>query len=69
MMSEQISESPNKGQAHGARRRQQLRTLLLNAADTARQTRQTPLFSAQVPAQPVGLRIRDRIARLLNGSD
>jgi hypothetical protein len=48
-------------------RRHQLRTLLLNAADTARQTRRVTNLAARA-ARPVGRAIRDRVSMLLSAA-
>ena len=48
-------------------RRQELRALLLSAADTARQTRRVRVMAARV-GRPVGRAIRDRISMLLSAA-
>jgi hypothetical protein len=68
-MSDHISERTNDGRTQGTEsRRRQLRTLLLNAAGDARQTRQTPIFTAAV-VRPVRRTIRERIASLLSAAE
>lgn len=68
-MSDHSSERTNDGRIQGTdSRRRQLRTLLLNAAGDARQTRQTPIFTAAV-VQPTRRTIRERIARLLSAAE
>jgi len=48
-------------------RRRQLRTLLLSAADAARQTRRVQAVAARV-TRPVGRAIRDRVSMLLSAA-
>lgn len=68
-MSEHISDrnADNHGQGAESRRRQ-LRALLLNSADDARQIRQTPIFTAEV-VRPTRRTIRERIAMLLSAAE
>jgi hypothetical protein len=68
-MSDHMSERTNDGRAQGNEsRRRQLRTMLLNAAGDARQTRQTPIFTTTI-VQPVRRTIRERIAMLLSAAE
>lgn len=68
-MSDHTAERTNDGHAQGNEsRRRQLRNLLLNAAGDARQTRQTPIFTAAV-VRPVRRTIRERIAMLLSAAE
>ena len=48
-------------------RRRQLRTLLLTAADTARQTRRIRHIAARV-GRPVGRAVRERVSMLLSAA-
>lgn len=48
-------------------RRRQLRDLLLNSADTARQMRRVRLIAARV-SRPVGRAVRDRVSMLLSAA-
>jgi hypothetical protein len=68
-MSDRSSERTNEGRTQGNdSRRRQLRALLLNAAGDARQTRQTPIFTATI-VRPVRRTIRERIAMLLSAAE
>lgn len=69
-MSDQGSERTNDSNAQGTdSRRRQLRSLLLNAAGDARQTRQTPIFTAAAVVRPARRTIRERIAMLLSAAE
>jgi len=48
-------------------RRRQLRTLLLSAADTARQVRRLAM-DGQAAVRPMGRAVRDRISMLLSAA-
>jgi len=48
-------------------RRRQLRTLLLSAADTARQVRRLAM-DGQAAVRPIGRAVRDRISMLLSAA-
>ena len=66
-MSDRISEQTSDVRTQGSdNRRRQLRTLLLAAAGEARQTRQTPIFTAAI-AHPVRT-TRDRVTMLLSAA-
>ena len=68
-MSDHISERTNDGHPQGNEsRRRQLRAMLLSAAGDARQTRQTPIFTATI-VRPVRRTIRERIAMLLSAAE
>jgi hypothetical protein len=67
-MSDRNLEDTNEVQTQGSdNRRHQLRTLLVNAAGEARQTRQTPIFTAMVVA-PVARTTRERVTKLLSAA-
>ena len=67
-MSDRISEQTNEVRTPGNEsRRHQLRTLLLTAAGDARQTRQTPIFSAAV-VSAVQRTTRERVTMLLSAA-
>lgn len=60
--------SMDRSQSEGTDgRRRELRTLLLNAADAARQTRRMRLFAGRV-GRPMGRAIRDRVSMLLSAA-
>ena len=68
-MSDHMSDQTNDGRAQGTEsRRRQLRAMLLSAAGDARQTRQTPIFTATI-VRPVRRTIRERIAMLLSAAE
>ena len=48
-------------------RRRQLRTLLLSAADTARQVRRLAM-DGQAAVRPMGQAVRDRVSKLLSAA-
>lgn len=67
-MSDRILEQSNQVQTQGGdNRRHQLRTLLVTAAGDARQTRQTPIFTAMV-VQPARRTTRERVTMLLSAA-
>jgi hypothetical protein len=55
-----------EGHQH-SQRRQQLRSLLLSAADAARQSRRMTRMAARI-ARPVGHAVRDRVALLVSAA-
>ena len=68
-MSDRILEETNQVQTQGSdNRRRQLRTLLVNAAGEARQTRQTPIFTAMVVAPVEARTTRERVTKLLSAA-
>jgi hypothetical protein len=68
-MSDRISEQTNQVQTHGSdNRRHQLRTLLVTAAGEARQTRQTPIFTAVPVAPPARRTLRQRLTMLFSAA-
>jgi hypothetical protein len=67
-MSDRHGLHANSSSGEGAEgRRRQLRTLLLNAADAARQTRRIPEIAGRI-AQPVGRAVRDRVSMLISAA-
>ena len=65
-MSDQNSRNIDRNEEADGRRRQ-LRTLILTAADTARQTRRVRQVAARV-ARPMGRAVRDRVSMLLSAA-
>ena len=61
-----VRQIADRIEGHDGRRRE-LRTLLLNAADTARQTRRIRHLTARV-TRPVGRAVRDRVSMLLSAA-
>ena len=59
----------NANQSEGSDgRRRQLRALLLNAADAARQSRRIPEIAGRL-ARPMGQAVRERISLLISAAE